>query len=259
MEPILTTTYTKEEAYQCAVLASKAYENFKDGQQISDSHIVLHTIVGHDTDTTLYLIHNTISNTLYISWRGTESMRDWLSDAAISKVNAFDIVGLNVHSGFYGCYKEVRTRLLASIRQYIENLNPKTIIVTGHSLGAALATLNAFDISITFKDVKNLQVYTFGSPRVGNKFFRTAYNSLVPNTFRFIHAMDIVTRVPKVGFNHVKGMGIHINSNGKIFKWYENLLSRILWYPKVLIADLTGEAIKDHMMKDYISSISKIK
>jgi hypothetical protein len=46
------------------------------------------------------------------------------------------------------------------------------VYVTGHSLGAAMATLSAADLSVVSK-IPIEGVYTFGSPRVGNLAFST--------------------------------------------------------------------------------------
>lgn len=66
----------------------------------------------------------------------------------------------------------------------------RTLWFTGHSLGAALATLAADRYG-------NVQgVYTFGSPRVGDSAFQTAYQI---TTYRFVNHNDVVTHVPLLG------------------------------------------------------------
>ena len=77
------------------------------------------------------------------------------------------------------------------------------VLVTGHSLGGALASLCAYDLQIhTLIPVNNeletigrglgrrrnrqlhLSLYTYGSPKVGNQTFVKLYNKIVPDTFR---------------------------------------------------------------------------
>lgn len=61
---------------------------------------------------------------------------------------------------------------------------------TGHSLGAALATLAADRLPGV------PPVYTFGSPRVGDKNYRQTYRA---NAYRFVNNNDMVTTVPPGG------------------------------------------------------------
>jgi predicted lipase len=65
----------------------------------------------------------------------------------------------------------------------------------GHSLGAALATLAADRLP----DVQGL--YTFGSPRVGDKGFQAHFRV---KAYRLVNGKDIVPTVPGEGpFRHV--------------------------------------------------------
>jgi triacylglycerol lipase len=96
--------------------------------------------------------------------------------------------GGKVHRGFKEALEEVWLDLLPFIRQ----LDRKgcNIWMTGHSLGAALATLCAGRYG-------NVQgVYTFGSPRVGNDVFKEKFDA---NTYRIVNNDDIVARVPPPG------------------------------------------------------------
>lgn len=77
------------------------------------------------------------------------------------------------------------------------------VYVTGHSLGAALATLFAFDIA---RDLGIQPItYTFGGPRVGNDQFSAAFASSVNTMYRVVHDEDIVPHLPPhaLGWWHV--------------------------------------------------------
>jgi len=114
--------------------------------------------------------------------------------------------GGKVHRGFKEALEEVWVDLLPYIRQ-LDSKGCK-IWMTGHSLGAALATLCAG------RYVNVQGVYTFGSPRVGNDVFKEKYDV---NTYRIVNNDDIVARVPPPGaYRHVGELKF-IDSGGTIW------------------------------------------
>jgi hypothetical protein len=113
--------------------------------------------------------------------------------------------GSKVHRGFKAALSEVWTDLEDCISDLQKN-NLK-IWLTGHSLGAALATLAAD----RYGNVQGL--YTFGSPRVGDRDFKRDFNV---NAHRIVNNSDIVTKVPLSGmFRHVGELRF-IDSDGVI-------------------------------------------
>ena len=93
-----------------------------------------------------------------------------------------------VHRGFKEALDEAWPDLLPHIRK-LQGKGCK-IWITGHSLGAALATLCAG----RYGTVQG--VYTFGSPRVGNEVFKENFDLKL---YRFVNNEDIVPRVPPQG------------------------------------------------------------
>lgn len=113
--------------------------------------------------------------------------------------------GGKVHRGFKEALEEVWPDLLP----YIRELHDKgcKIWITGHSLGAALATLSAGRYGSA------QGVYTFGSPRVGNEVFKENFEVKI---YRIVNNDDIVPRVPPPGkYVHVGELKF-INSDGII-------------------------------------------
>lgn len=96
--------------------------------------------------------------------------------------------GGKVHRGFKKALDEVWEDLFPHLAA-LQRRGCK-IWMTGHSLGAALATLAAD----RFGEVQG--VYTFGSPRVGNRRFMENYSI---RAYRFVNGDDIVSRVPPSG------------------------------------------------------------
>lgn len=82
--------------------------------------------------------------------------------------------------------------LASSLLQAITQLNVDNVIITGHSLGGALATLCAFHLSLHFGPSFIHSVYTFAAPEVGYKGFLTLYEKNVSPHYRVNNSKDIV-------------------------------------------------------------------
>jgi predicted lipase len=76
-----------------------------------------------------------------------------------------------------------------------EARRPRPMVVTGHSLGAALATLFVMENDAKHKfDITTS--CTFASPRVGNLEFARAFDQLPINSWRIVNTRDIVPKLP---------------------------------------------------------------
>ncbi|KAL1209084.1 Triacylglycerol lipase OBL1 [Cardamine amara subsp. amara] len=141
-------------------------------------------------------------NAIIIAFRGTQehSIQNWVSDLFWKQLdlNYPDMPDAMVHHGFYSAYHNttVRPAVLDAVKRakkfHGANLN---IMVTGHSMGGAMASFCGLDLVVN-EGEENVQVMTFGQPRIGNSAFASYYNMLVPNTFRIIHDHDIVPHLP---------------------------------------------------------------
>ena len=68
--------------------------------------------------------------------------------------------------------------ITAAVRSLRDQYPDAPLYVAGHSMGAAMAHICALDLKFTlgFEDVN---VYTYGSPRVGNTIFKDFSNRIV--------------------------------------------------------------------------------
>lgn len=162
---------------------------------------------------------------IVIAYRGTDGsigqMGDFYTDAKFAKCNFPYFERLTsgtfndpeVHCGFLTDFKRNYNSIVGAVRRMQTKYQQKPrIYLTGHSLGGALATLMAAYMH-TLRDSKSqLQfqisaVYTFGSPRVGNKDFAEVYRRVGANakTFRVQHSRDPIPTVPlkSQGYVHV--------------------------------------------------------
>ncbi|MCM3006025.1 lipase family protein [Priestia koreensis] len=130
-----------------------------------------------------------------VAFRGTQSDVDWMADADYSQsYYPYTVNGGLVHNGFLSVYESCRDFLLDVYKKLSPN---KTLYITGHSLGAALATLHAADVA-TNQLFRNVVMYNFASPRVGDPTFAARYHQLVPNSIRFVNTTDVVAKVPPI-------------------------------------------------------------
>jgi hypothetical protein len=134
--------------------------------------------------------------TALLSFRGTrpDDYRDLLTDLRANLVEWPESAGY-VHDGFAVAVRGLRPQIL----DWIEHSKPDTekLILTGHSLGAAMATLAA---SIW----RPAWLVTLGSPRVGNAAFIATVAAA--HVVRFVDCCDAVTEVPPEvgGYTHIK-------------------------------------------------------
>lgn len=94
--------------------------------------------------------------------------------------------------------------MLSALRTAIAASGAKTILVTGHSLGGAMAELAAIDLKLNVYPSMKYATYTQGCPRVGNPAFATLYDQMIDASFREVHQADCVPHLPPklLGFSH---------------------------------------------------------
>ncbi|WP_240688019.1 lipase family protein [Pseudalkalibacillus hwajinpoensis] len=129
-------------------------------------------------------------NSVVISFRGTKSCADWMADSEVAQL---PFHGGYVHRGFLDIYNSCSTEIF---KEYDKLTSPnKTLYVTGHSLGAGLATLHAVDAEIQ-KSFENIVLYNYASPRVGDMQFASIYKSHIKNSMRFVNKHDEIPKLP---------------------------------------------------------------
>jgi alpha-beta hydrolase superfamily lysophospholipase len=73
-------------------------------------------------------------------------LKNWIVNFEQEKVPYEDILGAYVHLGWYSMYKNVEELVLSSIKDQIAANPNASILITGHSMGGALATFVALDV-----------------------------------------------------------------------------------------------------------------
>lgn len=176
--------------------------------------------------------------TAVIALRGTATQMEWWDDfhwdmVPFTQVNN----GGNVAQGFLGIYSTLGTmtpgqaegtapssQFAAEVAQTAADglaaqLDPSLpIVVTGHSLGGALASLLVADM--TANTPLRPQAWTFASPQVGDAVFAARYGALSTVSWRIYNQVDVVPYFPVDIFDHYQPVttGYAVNSLGKA-KW----------------------------------------
>jgi hypothetical protein len=139
------------------------------------------------TGTQGFAANNPSQGLTVLAFRGTQpdDFPDLISDA--EALQGEHPGGGRVHHGFKKAYQSVD----GLIPDCLGN-RQSALLVTGHSLGAALATLAALDVAPT-------KLITFGSPRVGDAKFCARLAGMTVH--RFVDCCDVITRVAPERFD----------------------------------------------------------
>jgi triacylglycerol lipase len=156
-------------------------------------------------------------------FRGTQRTAEWIGNIyAVQQdylnPNTGEILG-KIHTGFRRIADSIIDPLTV---EAVKQINPnKPCYVSGHSLGAALATILALDIALAVPELQpQLQVFVYASPRVGNPEFVRNYAEILPNTFRITNLADSIPLMPptkmRAEFVHVGEEWAFLNQGGDI-------------------------------------------
>jgi hypothetical protein len=156
----------------------------------------------HDKKQDAQAFGTTADGTAYVVFRGTQGgkIKDLLKDLRAPLV-AWDR-GERVHWGFHDAYRSLEGK----IDPWLASLPGLALVTTGHSLGAAMATLMA-------SRHEEAELVTFGSPRVGDKAFAERLEGR--RIRRYVDCNDAVTMVPPdfIGYVHAGDM-LYIDRSG---------------------------------------------
>lgn len=148
-----------------------------------------------------------------VAFRGTDDARDWLTN--LHAVTSRWKPGGRTHLGFKHAWYSLAPDLARLLRKL-----PRTRLLCGHSLGGALASLEA---SARGGDA----LYTFGSPRPGNAALHATVS--LPH-FRVVNDHDPVPELPITGppffFAH-GGAAIRLDADGVATNDAPSLLERL--------------------------------
>ena len=203
------TGYQESVARRCADLVSRVAAAEKTSHVTTPPTLTLQgTFNNHPQDPTFGGLWSDDKGTIWLAFRGTlsDTLREWQDDftynqeslpasklKAAASQKTFMVRGTSdiasVHAGFMDVYNMFRTDLLAALK----TLQPKQIVVTGHSLGGGVSTLCAIDLASIYP--RAVVSYTFAAPRVGNAQLCTLIDQRL-SLYRIVNSSDVVPTLP---------------------------------------------------------------
>jgi triacylglycerol lipase len=201
------------------------YPSFPVGYELI-VNIQMKDFFGGTTSTKYYgfMARNLVTKEYVVAFRGTITMEEWWDDLHIKLVKCPYLGNAGrVAEGFLDIYKTMSWMVPGqsdkpkAVKNKLALPDGKTMdssisfVITGHSLGSALATFYAADVVAA-----NPKVYTLASPRVGDTEFVNAFNSAITTSYRIYNKPDIVPKLPPdipgvLDYKHVKG-GYEVDS-----------------------------------------------
>ena len=258
--PIFRAAYSDRMAWILASMSHLAYDRFEDDKNPkllelftaklkSGGFKLLEIYNSPETDTQAFLAAN--GDYAVLAFRGTEvtSRKDIMTDAKAKRI--VDIEG-RVHGGFRAAFESVKQK----IEKGILGLDNIPLYITGHSLGAALATVATQELENN-PDIKGriAACYTYGSPRVGNTQYDKNFKAPI---YRMVNTTDIVTIVPllAMGYVHIGDVRFLGRKPGDFSRRVPIFLRILLFLAGVF--RLFGPWVGDHAIVEYRRKLAAV-
>jgi predicted lipase len=154
---------------------------------------------------------NPATKTAFIALRGTQTFEDWVSDFdCVFEPYRYVKNGGTVHLGFQAIYVAIRDSIVAGIGAAVAGCD--NLVVTGHSLGGALAVIAGPDIAKNLTPALVPELITFAGPAAGLADFAHFFDLAIPSCYKVANFWDLVPRLPpQVPVGLYQQSGTHVN------------------------------------------------
>merc|ERR1712048_198442 len=150
---------------------------------------------------------------------GTNNAENWMSNIDLIQTK-YEHIPANVtlddsawdamiHQGFYDNWQDLeQLGMNAAIKAMLTKYDNSDILVTGHSLGGALAAIAALELlsnpEYTSYAKKSVNIISFGQPRWCNKNLALYFNDIIDSNWRIVNEHDSVPTIPyeSMGYYH---------------------------------------------------------
>lgn len=257
--PITRAAYSDRMAWIMACMAHLAYDQYEDNRIARKLFIaklqgggfkLIKTFYSKETDTQAFLAESSEGYAV-LAFRGTEVTRreDVRIDIQATKVSVLEG---RIHSGFRIAYDSVSKEIERSLLK----LKNVPLYITGHSLGAALATVATQRLEHNLRIREMIAAcYTFGSPRVGDQHYDMDFKSPI---YRVVNTTDIVTIIPllAMGYIHIGDIRYLGRMDGEFrrgipffHRWYLFTVAMFKFF---------GPVVSDHAIVEYRRKLEAI-
>tara|TARA_E500000331_G_scaffold170385_1_gene164786 strand:+ start:660 stop:1265 length:606 start_codon:yes stop_codon:yes gene_type:complete len=179
-----------------------------------------HEIYPHEDDV---LIDRTIDGYTILAIEGTNETSDWLTNIK------FVLKSDDCHRGFRNNSYRSLSKLVCDYEALDKN---RKLVIAGHSLGGATATLIA---DLIYPNNQNISLITAGSPRPGGRQLKERLKNV--EHLRFVYGDDVVPKTPPwiFGYTHT--------------------------HPAIPLEDDNDtrfDGVQDHNMGSYVKAVKKM-
>ncbi|MEM9155461.1 MAG: lipase family protein [Cyanobacteria bacterium P01_F01_bin.33] len=192
--------FDREKAHELAVLIGSAYTQLEQqGEKtwsLPKGYQLIKELM-HDNKRKVFGFVAQKDRQVFIIIRGTRTAYEWYNNIKIKYEVYESITGEKwgvTTEGFYSIYIDIREEIrevLQMIRRQFDH-----VFVAGHSLGGALATLTIPDLLDSDVLASMITVYTFASPRCGDRELASRLNDSEVRHWRIANTEDIVPTLP---------------------------------------------------------------
>lgn len=154
------------------------------------------------SDVTGFVATDTTNQLIVLSFRGSRSVRNWITNVQFPDVTTTICSNCNASTGFWNSWLEAQSKVLNAVNSARAQYPNYKVVSTGHSLGGALATIAA---GVLRSRGIRTDLYTYGAPKVGlSGLAQYLTSTSLGETFRVTHKDDPVPRLPPalLGYRH---------------------------------------------------------
>ncbi|MCJ1403638.1 hypothetical protein MMC11_006861 [Xylographa trunciseda] len=158
------------------------------------------------TDDTGFVAVDDKNKIIVVAFRGSDSWTNWVVNLEVIRVPTGWCDDCNVHDGYWKSWHEIKDKIVPLVKRAVKEHPEYRIIITGHSLGAAVATIAAAEIRMIGPHyMKFTELYSYGSPRIGNRALAAFLSTQSKLSYRITAADDPIPRMPGaiLGFRHL--------------------------------------------------------